>query len=154
MSKYNFNYKSPLIQYKIINGQLAIVVFDKMIEAVKRDLEEKNSKKEMTMSIVSHEIRTPITAIIGFLENIIINNRTIDKTIDNMIKKAYSNSIRLKELVNNLLDLNKLNAGKMEIYKEANDLKALVDEVLLNNEKNNGTKSVCGDNSFRCFFFQ
>jgi len=51
-----------------------------------------------------------------------------------MIKKAYSNSIRLKELVNNLLDLNKLNAGKLEIYKEANDIKALVDEVLLNNE--------------------
>ena len=68
------------------------------------------------------------------LENIIINNRNIEKTIDKMIKKAYSNSIRLKELVNNLLDLNKLNAGKLELYKEANDLKALVDEVLLNNE--------------------
>ena len=112
------------------------------LNAVKKDLEEKNSKKEMTMSIVSHEIRTPITAIIGFLENIIINNRTIDKTIDNMIKKAYSNSIRLKELVNNLLDLNKLNAGKMEIYKEVNDLKALVDEVLLNNETLIDIKSI------------
>ncbi len=100
----------------------------------RKDLEEKNSKKDMSMSIVSHEIRTPITAIIGFLENIIINNRNIEKTIDKMIKKAYSNSIRLKELVNNLLDLNKLNAGKLELYKEANDLKALVDEVLLNNE--------------------
>jgi hypothetical protein len=100
----------------------------------KKDLEEKNVKTEMSMSIVSHEIRTPITAIIGFLENIIMNNKDFPKTIDNMIKKAYSNAMRLKELINNLLDLNKLNAGKLEIYEENNDLKALVEEILLNNE--------------------
>ena len=128
--------------YGIVTEVTEIINEIEELNAVKKDLEEKNSKKEMTMSIVSHEIRTPITAIIGFLENIIINNRTIDKTIDNMIKKAYSNSIRLKELVNNLLDLNKLNAGKMEIYKEANDLKALVDEVLLNNETLIDIKSI------------
>lgn len=58
-----------------------------------------------------------------------------------MIKKAYSNSIRLKELVT-ISDLNKLNAEKMEIYKEANDLKALVDEVLLNNETLIDIKSI------------
>jgi len=134
------------IYYGIVTEVTEFISEIEELNAIKKDLEEKNSKKDMSMSIVSHEIRTPITAIIGFLENIIINNRTIEKTIDNMIKKAYSNSIRLKELVNNLLDLNKLNAGKLEIYKEPNDLKALVDEVLLNNEtlleiKNIGYKS-------------
>ncbi|WP_166667357.1 ATP-binding protein [Hypnocyclicus thermotrophus] len=93
-----------------------------------------NSKKDMSMSIVSHEIRTPITAIIGFLENIIINNKNIDKHITNMINKVYSNSMRLKELVNNLLDLNKLNAGKLEVTKEKNNLKELINEIILNNE--------------------
>lgn len=122
------------IFYGIVTEVTEFVHEIEELNALKRDLEEKNDKKDMSMSIVSHEIRTPITAIIGFLENIIINNRSIEKTIDNMIKKAYSNSIRLKELVNNLLDLNKLNAGKLEIYLETNDLKALVDEVLLNNE--------------------
>lgn len=122
------------IYYGIVTEVTEFIYEIEELNAIKKDLEEKNSKKDMSMSIVSHEIRTPITAIIGFLENIIINNRNIEKTIDNMIKKAYSNSIRLKELVNNLLDLNKLNAGKLEIYKESNDIKALVDEVLLNNE--------------------
>lgn len=122
------------IYYGIVTEVTEFIDEIEKLNFIKRDLEEKNNKKDMSMSIVSHEIRTPITAIIGFLENIIINNRNIDKTIDNMIKKAYSNSIRLKELVNNLLDLNKLNAGKLEIYKEPNDIKLLTDEVLLNNE--------------------
>lgn len=104
------------------------------INQINSDLLEKNKKKDMAMSIVSHEIRTPITAIIGFLENILINNRDIDDRTAGMIKKVYSNSMRLKELVNNLLDLNKLNAGKLELYIEKNDLTALVNEIILNNE--------------------
>lgn len=104
------------------------------VTQLNEDLEEKNKKKDMAMSIVSHEIRTPITAIIGFLENILINNHKLDESTFGMIKKVFSNSIRLKELVNNLLDLNKLNAGKLELYPEKNDIKALVDEIILNNE--------------------
>lgn len=132
VKKINIGDKS--IYYGIVTEVTEFIYEIEELNAIKKDLEEKNNKKDMSMSIVSHEIRTPITAIIGFLENIIINNRNIEKTIDSMIKKAYSNSIRLKELVNNLLDLNKLNAGKLDLYKESNDLKALVEEVLLNNE--------------------
>lgn len=98
------------------------------------ELKEIDAKKDISMSIVSHEIRTPITAIIGFLENIIMNNQDVDIRILNMINKVYSNGMRLKELVNNMLDLNKLNAGKLEIYREENDLKDLVNEILINNE--------------------
>lgn len=91
-------------------------------------------KKEMGMSIVSHELRTPITAIIGFLENIMINKKKIDKNILEMIYKVYNNSIRLNELVNNLLDFNKLNAGKLETFKENIELASTVQEIKLNNE--------------------
>ena len=65
------------------------------------ELEERNAKKEMGMSIVSHEIRTPITAIIGFVENILINKENTDPDLIRMIQKVYGNSMRLKELVNN-----------------------------------------------------
>ena len=97
-------------------------------------LKNENIKTDMALSVVSHEIRTPITAIIGFVENIIINNDSLDEKIFGMIKKVYSNSIRLKELVDNLLDFNKLNAGKMEVFKEKVELKGLLEEVLTNNE--------------------
>ncbi len=97
-------------------------------------LKNENIKTDMALSVVSHEIRTPITAIIGFVENIIINNDSLDEKIFGMIKKVYSNSIRLKELVDNLLDFNKLNAGKMEVFKEKVEIKGLLEEVLTNNE--------------------
>jgi len=98
------------------------------------ELEEENSKKEMGMSIVSHEIRTPITAIIGFVENIIINKHKIPENILKMIEKIYNNGTRLKELINNLLDYNKINAGKMEIFPELVDTKDLLEEIIINNE--------------------
>lgn len=97
-------------------------------------LYEENLKKDMAMSIVSHEIRSPITAIIGFSENILIHNDKIEKTILNMIKKVYNNSMRLKELIDNLLDINRLNAGKFDVYLEKCNAKKLIDEILLNNE--------------------
>ena len=120
--------------YGIVTDVTEFVDEVSRINQINSDLLEKNKKKDMAMSIVSHEIRTPITAIIGFLENILINNMDIDDRIAGMIKKVYSNSMRLKELVNNLLDLNKLNAGKLELYIEKNDLTALVNEIILNNE--------------------
>jgi len=98
------------------------------------ELEAINLKKEMGMSIVSHEIRTPITAIIGFVENILINKHKVSDNILNMVQKIYSNGIRLKELINNLLDYNKINAGKMDLYPEKIDTKELISEVMLNNE--------------------
>ena len=101
------------------------------------------------MSIVSHEIRTPITAIIGFIENIMINKENVDAGLMKMIHKVYSNSIRLKELVNNFLDYNKLNAGKMEVTKENIDLKGLLDEVCTNNEMLMELKGITYENNLK-----
>lgn len=109
---------------------------NKEIELINKnkELEEENIKKEMGMSIVSHEIRTPITAIIGFVENIIINKNKIPDNILKMVEKVYNNGIRLKELINNLLDYNKINVGKMEVYPEIIDTKELIEEIIINNE--------------------
>lgn len=107
---------------------------EEILEKKNYELEERNAKKEMGMSIVSHEIRTPITAIIGFVENILINKDAVAPDLIKMIYKIYGNSIRLKELVNNFLDYNKLNAGKMELVKENIELYTIVEEVITNNE--------------------
>ncbi len=113
------------------------------------ELEERNAKKEMGMSIVSHEIRTPITAIIGFVENILINKENTDPDLIRMIQKVYGNSMRLKELVNNFLDYNKLNAGKMELSKENIEINALVEEIMTNNEMLMEIKGITRDNAVK-----
>lgn len=94
ISKYNFNYKSPLIQYKIINGQLAIVVFDKMIEAVKRDLESLNK-----INIFGEEYPFKLISKIETLEIGIV---------DSLQRYAFE------------LPWMAINQNNMELYKEGN----------------------------------
>lgn len=98
------------------------------------ELREQIFGEEKTFSAVSHEIRTPITSIIGFIENVLINKKNLDDRTIGIMQKIYKNSIRLKELVNNILDFNKLNVNKFEPYKEKVYLKILLEEILLNNE--------------------
>lgn len=70
--------------------------------------------KNEFISTVSHELRTPLTAISGAL-GIIVNGAagTIPDTATKMLNIAHKNSLRLIHLVNDLLDMEKLAAGKM-----------------------------------------
>ena len=135
--------------YGIMTDITELKLKEEELEKKNRDLEDRNIRKEMGMSIVSHEIRTPITAIIGFIENIMINRNNVEPDLLKMIHKVYSNSIRLKELVNNFLDFNKLNAGKMEVTKENIEIKGLIDEVCTNNEMLMELKGVSYENNLK-----
>lgn len=137
------------IIYGIMTDITELKLREEELENKNRELEDRNIKKEMGMSIVSHEIRTPITAIIGFIENIMINRENVEPDLLKMIHKVYSNSIRLKELVNNFLDFNKLNAGKMEVIKENIEIKGLIDEVCTNNEMLMELKGISYENNLK-----
>ncbi|BDU49749.1 sensor histidine kinase [Haliovirga abyssi] len=124
-NEYYYGVGADISRYKIRENELLLK---------NEKLEKENKIKDMSVSVISHEIRTPITSIIGFLENIIMNKKFIYPKVLTMVYKVYNNSMRLKELINNLLDINKLNAGKMEISKEILVLKDMVTEIMLNNE--------------------
>jgi signal transduction histidine kinase len=80
---------------------------------------------------VSHELRTPLNAIIGYSE--ILQENAADKDdkepIDDL-QKIESAGRHLLGLINNILDLSKIEAGKMDVFIEAVDIQALVKEVL------------------------
>ena len=90
-----------------ISGYLGIV---RDISEIKR----MDRMKSEFISTVSHELRTPLTAISGAL-GIIVNGAagTIPDTATKMLNIAHKNSLRLIHLVNDLLDMEKLSAGKM-----------------------------------------
>ena len=80
----------------------------------------------------SHELRTPLHSIIGFSEIL------LQKTFGDLNEKQqrYTNTIytsgkHLIHLVNNILDLAKIEAGKMELSYQTFPLKTMVDEVLM-----------------------
>jgi signal transduction histidine kinase/DNA-binding response OmpR family regulator/ligand-binding sensor domain-containing protein len=95
-----------------------------------REAEEANQAKSRFLANMSHELRTPMNAIIGFSE---ILCERLDETIDpksmNFLRSIVSSGRHLMEIINDILDLSKIEAGKMEIFPETFPVRAAIDSV-------------------------
>ena len=80
------------------------------------------------MNRMSHDIRTPINGIMGMLD-IIYKNRQDEEKVNDSLHKIQLSTSHLLELVNDVLDMSKLEAGKLDTKEEAFDLEKLMDEV-------------------------
>lgn len=102
------------------------------------DISEQKQLEQMKtdfISTVSHELRTPITAISGGLDLVI--NQVLGPVPEKalaMLKVASQNSKRLQLLVNDLLDMEKLSAGKMDFYLQACDLAQECQQAIVQNQ--------------------
>lgn len=87
--------------------------------------------KNEFISTVSHELRTPLTAISGAL-GIIVNGAAgaIPDTATKMLNIAHKNSLRLIHLVNDLLDMEKLSAGKMHFELKSQSILSIVNQSI------------------------
>ncbi|WP_042142714.1 MULTISPECIES: hybrid sensor histidine kinase/response regulator [unclassified Pseudoalteromonas] len=95
--------------------------------------------KSRFLANMSHEIRTPLTAIIGFTEQMLV--KEVHHIKDNHLNTVLRNSKHLLELINNILDLSKIEAEKLEIEQQEFDLAQLIEDVnsvinVLANSKN------------------
>ena len=84
--------------------------------------------KSLFFSSVSHDIRTPLNAIVGFAE-LLEAGVTDPADHDRYISTIRSSGKMLARLVNDVLDLSKLESGRLEIFNEPTDVPALVREV-------------------------
>ena len=94
-----------------------------------RELERVNRVKSEFVSIVSHEFRTPLTGIQGFSEML------RDEDLSPAEVKEYASDInkdarRLARMINEILDLSRMESGRLELRREAVDLNAVVAEVV------------------------
>ena len=90
-----------------------------------------NSAKSQFLANMSHELRTPLNAIIGYSE--ILQEEAADAGQGSFIpdlEKIQSAGKHLLTLINDVLDLSKIEAGKMDIFAETFDIKPLVDEAV------------------------
>lgn len=112
-----------------------------LLEA-KKHAEESNKQKSYFLSTMSHELRTPMNAIIGYSDLIL---EDIDKDDHNRsdllrIKKAAKH---LLDLINSILDLSRIEAGKMELHITHFSINDLLDEAISTTHqlvKNNNNK--------------
>ena len=98
------------------------------IKRVRQQAEKANIAKSEFLANMSHEIRTPMNAIIGL--NDIIMEGTGDPAIYAHAKDVKSAAKNLLAIINDILDLSKVEAGKMELVYEDYYLKTVVDEVV------------------------
>lgn len=128
-----------------------LIFFSKKYDK-KKVFEEKMAIKDEFLSNMSHEIRTPISGIIG-LTNISTQKYEEGKDIKPYLDNIKVVSNHLLEVVNNILDINKLSAGEIKLEEEIFSLKELVEEVdsiLSPKAKEKNIKMVFGMENEKC----
>ncbi len=111
----------------------AIVQNARLLEQINEaysDLQELDNLKSQFLANMSHELRTPLNSIIGFSRVIL---KEIDGPLTDLQKQdlstIYSSGTHLLQLINEVLDMSKIEAGKMEIQQEYIDVAAILDDV-------------------------
>jgi signal transduction histidine kinase/DNA-binding response OmpR family regulator len=92
--------------------------------------EEANKSKSLFLANMSHELRTPLNAIIGYSE--MLQEEMGELGIDELspdLEKIHGAGKHLLSLINDILDLSKVEAGRMDLYLEEFDIGQLVQEV-------------------------
>jgi len=94
--------------------------------------EEANKAKSAFLANMSHELRTPMNAIIGYSEILIEECEEMEPDeIEQDLEKILSSAKHLLGLINDVLDLSKVEAGKMSIYLEPVHLRGFMNDVIV-----------------------
>ena len=100
------------------------------LEVARAGAEAANEAKSQFLASMSHELRTPLNAIIGYSEMLIEDAQDTGNTgAVGDLEKIMISGRHLLSLINDVLDLSKIEAGKMELFLESFPLKPLLTEV-------------------------
>jgi signal transduction histidine kinase/DNA-binding response OmpR family regulator len=120
-----FFFLTVLLVYFIFTDITRSNKYRNELELARDEAEYHGRAKQRFLSNMSHEIRTPLQSIIGYAE--IIKEQEHPQRKD--IEAIYHSSEHLLQIVNEVLDYNRIISGKFSFYNKAFDLKALLDEV-------------------------
>ncbi|MBS1767296.1 MAG: HAMP domain-containing histidine kinase [Acidobacteria bacterium] len=99
------------------------------LERVNIALREADRLKSEFLALTSHELRTPLTGILGFTRLVLDGLYTDEEDMKQMLQDSYASGQHLLNLLNDILDLAKIESGRLEVQCSPCPLQAVVDEV-------------------------
>jgi signal transduction histidine kinase len=100
------------------------------LEEANRELRHLDQSKNHFFSVVNHEMRTPLTAIIGYTELLRLRSDNLTEDQQLMLRNVKDSSQRLMELVSNILDAARLEDGRMTIVPDLVELLPVMQQAL------------------------
>jgi len=106
--------------------------YEQELELARDQALEASRAKSSFLANMSHELRTPLNAIIGYSE--MLHEDALDddnKEVADDLEKIHNSGTHLLSLISDILDLSKIEAGKMEIHMEEINLVQLIEEIMV-----------------------
>ena len=111
------------------------------IEEQRIEAENANKAKSAFLSKMSHEIRTPMNAILGITE-IQLQNDSLDRDMRYAFNSIYASGDLLLSIINDILNLSKIEAGKMELVIDKYEIASLISDIVQYNIMRSGSKQI------------
>lgn len=117
------------------------------LEDARAAAEEAKHFRGQFLANMSHELRTPLNAIIGFSETMLkfpqmYDDVTLPKGYESDLNQIYSSGRQLLSLINDILDISKVDAGKLEMHMHRVDLEPIIEAAISTATGLMGTKQI------------
>jgi len=111
------------------NGVILVAErIDELVSA-RKAAEDANQAKSAFLARITHELRTPLNAILGYAQ-IMTNDPTVSEVHRGYVDNMYRSGNHLLTMINDILDISKIEASRMELQNEPSDLHEIIRDVV------------------------